>query len=122
MIGTGGRGKVAEVQAGDAAYIPMGFGQAIRNTSGQNSEIVQTWDNGRRNRPRQVAGAEPAPPARQQICGHLAVRYHKTQKGMRSRFTSTGRIKSNVSAFPAAAKARVPIHENQVKDAEPLER
>ena len=45
VFGSGGRGKVAEFQAGDVAYIPIGFGHAIRNTGDDNLEIVQTWDN-----------------------------------------------------------------------------
>ena len=46
-FGSGGRGKVAEVQPGDAAYIPIGFGHAIRNTGDEDLEIVQNWDNGK---------------------------------------------------------------------------
>ena len=40
----GGRGKVDEFQPGDAAYIPVGFGHAIRNIGDEDLEIVQTWD------------------------------------------------------------------------------
>lgn len=47
MFGSGGRGKVAEFKPGDVAYIPMGFGHAIRNTGDEDLEIVQTWDNGK---------------------------------------------------------------------------
>lgn len=47
MFGSGGRGKVAEFNPGDAAYIPMGFGHAIRNIGDDDLEIVQTWDNGK---------------------------------------------------------------------------
>ncbi|MCM2292974.1 cupin domain-containing protein [Allorhizobium sp. BGMRC 0089] len=47
MFGSGGRGKVAEFKPGDVAYIPMGFGHAIRNVGDENLEIVQTWDNGK---------------------------------------------------------------------------
>jgi oxalate decarboxylase len=47
MFGSGGRGKVAEFNPGDVAYIPMGFGHAIRNTGTEELEIVQTWDNPR---------------------------------------------------------------------------
>ena len=47
LFGSGGRGKVAEFQPGDVAYIPIGFGHAIRNTGDENLEIVQTWDNGK---------------------------------------------------------------------------
>jgi len=45
MFGSGGRGKVAEFSPGDVAYIPQGFGHAIRNTGDEDLEIVQTWDN-----------------------------------------------------------------------------
>ncbi|TDH63012.1 cupin domain-containing protein [Dankookia rubra] len=45
MFGSGGRGKVAEFSPGDVAYIPMGFGHAIRNTGTEDLEMVQTWDN-----------------------------------------------------------------------------
>jgi oxalate decarboxylase len=45
MFGSGGRGKVAEFGPGDVAYIPQGFGHAIRNTGTEDLEIVQTWDN-----------------------------------------------------------------------------
>ena len=45
MFGSGGRGKVAEFGPGDVAYIPMGYGHAIRNTGDEELEIVQTWDN-----------------------------------------------------------------------------
>ncbi len=47
MFGSGGRGKVAEFKPGDVAYIPMGFGHAIRNIGDEDLEIVQTWDNGK---------------------------------------------------------------------------
>lgn len=43
-FGSGGRGKVAEFQPGDVAYIPAGFGHAIRNIGDEELEIVQTWD------------------------------------------------------------------------------
>ncbi len=45
-FGSGGRGKVASFQAGDVAYIPAGFGHAIRNVGTEDLEIIQTWDNG----------------------------------------------------------------------------
>ncbi|PIK72625.1 oxalate decarboxylase, partial [Methylobacterium frigidaeris] len=32
---------------GDVAYIPMGFGHAIKNIGDEDLEIVQTWDNGK---------------------------------------------------------------------------
>jgi len=47
LFGSGGRGKVTDVSPGDAVYIPMGFGHAIRNAGEENLEIVQTWDNGK---------------------------------------------------------------------------
>jgi oxalate decarboxylase len=47
LFGSGGRGKVAEFQPGDVAYIPIGFGHAIRNVGDEDLEIVQTWDNGK---------------------------------------------------------------------------
>src|SRR3954452_3130512 len=47
LFGSGGRGKVAEFNPGDVAYIPMGFGHAIRNVGNEDLEIVQTWDNGK---------------------------------------------------------------------------
>ena len=45
-FGSGGRGKVADFKAGDVAYIPAGFGHAIRNTGDTDLQIIQTWDNG----------------------------------------------------------------------------
>ncbi len=42
-----GRGKVAEFKPGDVAYIPQGFGHAIKNVGDEDLEIVQTWDNGK---------------------------------------------------------------------------
>ncbi len=47
LFGSGGRGKVANVKAGDSAYIPAGYGHAIRNTGTEDLEIVQTWDAGK---------------------------------------------------------------------------
>ena len=47
MFGSGGRGKVAEFNPGDSAYIPQGFGHAIRNVGTDDLVIVQTWDNGK---------------------------------------------------------------------------
>ena len=47
LFGSGGRGKVAEFQPGDVAYIPQGFGHAIKNVGDEDLEIVQTWDNGK---------------------------------------------------------------------------
>ncbi|MBD0272845.1 MAG: cupin domain-containing protein [Acetobacteraceae bacterium] len=44
-FGSGGRGKTMEFGPGDVAYIPQGFGHAIRNTGDEPLEIVQTWDN-----------------------------------------------------------------------------
>ena len=43
----GGRSKIADVVAGDAVYIPAGFGHAIMNTGDDDLEIVQTWDKGK---------------------------------------------------------------------------
>jgi oxalate decarboxylase len=47
LFGSGGRSKVAEFKPGDVAYIPMGFGHAIRNVGDEDLEIIQTWDNGK---------------------------------------------------------------------------
>lgn len=46
VFGSGGRGKVAGFKPGDVAYIPAGFGHAIKNTGDEDLEIVQTWDSG----------------------------------------------------------------------------
>ena len=47
VFGSGGRGKVAEFKPGDVAYIPQGFGHAIKNVGDEDLQIVQTWDNGK---------------------------------------------------------------------------
>ena len=47
MFGSGGRGKVAEFNPGDVAYIPQGFGHAIKNVGTDDLEIIQTWDSGK---------------------------------------------------------------------------
>jgi oxalate decarboxylase len=47
LFGSGGRGKVMEFGPGDVAYIPIGYGHAIRNVGDEDLEIVQTWDNGK---------------------------------------------------------------------------
>ena len=47
VFGSGGRGKVAEVNPGDVAYITQGFGHAIKNVGNEDLVIVQTWDNGK---------------------------------------------------------------------------
>lgn len=47
LFGSGGRGKVIDVNPGDAIYIPAGFGHAIKNTGDDDLEIVQTWDDGK---------------------------------------------------------------------------
>jgi oxalate decarboxylase len=47
LFGSGGRSKLVDVKAGDAVYIPAGFGHAIRNSGKEDLEIVQTWDNGK---------------------------------------------------------------------------
>ena len=46
LFGSGGRGAVAALTPGDAAYYPQGFGHAIENIGEEDLEIVQTWDNG----------------------------------------------------------------------------
>jgi oxalate decarboxylase len=38
---------VAEFKPGDVAYIPAGFGHAIKNVGDEDLEIVQTWDSGK---------------------------------------------------------------------------
>ncbi len=47
LFGSGGRGRVADVKAGDSAYIPAGYGHAIVNTGTEDLEIVQTWNAGK---------------------------------------------------------------------------
>ncbi len=47
LFGSGGRGRVADVTAGDSAYIPAGYGHAIVNTGSEDLEIVQTWNAGK---------------------------------------------------------------------------
>ena len=47
MFGSGGRGKVAEFGPGDVAYIPQGFGHAIKNVGNEDLVMLQTWDNGK---------------------------------------------------------------------------
>jgi oxalate decarboxylase len=47
LFGSGGRGKVADVKAGDTAYIPAGYGHGILNTGDEDLEIIQTWDAGK---------------------------------------------------------------------------
>ena len=47
LFGSGGRGKVADVKAGDTAYIPAGYGHAILNTGDEDLRIVQTWNAGK---------------------------------------------------------------------------
>jgi len=46
-FGSGGRSRVAEFKPGDVAYIPAGFGHAIKNIGDEDLEIVQTWDAGK---------------------------------------------------------------------------
>jgi oxalate decarboxylase len=46
LFGSGGRGKVASVKPGDVAYIPAGFGHAVRNTGKEDLEFVLTFDAG----------------------------------------------------------------------------
>jgi oxalate decarboxylase len=47
LFGSGGRGKVVEVKAGDSAYIPAGYGHGMLNTGDDDLEIVLTWDAGK---------------------------------------------------------------------------
>ena len=47
IFGSGGRGKVADVKAGDSAYVPAGYGHAIVNSGDEDLEIVQTWNAGK---------------------------------------------------------------------------
>jgi oxalate decarboxylase len=46
LFGSGGRGKVADLKPGDVAYLPAGYGHAIRNTGPEDLEIVLTFDSG----------------------------------------------------------------------------
>jgi oxalate decarboxylase len=46
LFGSGGRGKVAEFKPGDVAYLPAGYGHAIRNVGKDDVEIVITFDSG----------------------------------------------------------------------------
>jgi len=46
LFGSGGRGKVAEFKPGDVAYLPIGYGHAIRNVGKDDLEFVVTFDNG----------------------------------------------------------------------------
>ena len=39
LFGSGGRGKVADVKAGNSAYIPQGYGHAMLNTGDEDLEI-----------------------------------------------------------------------------------
>ncbi len=47
IFGSGGRGRVSDVKAGDSAYIPAGYGHAIMNTGNEDLEMVQTWNAGK---------------------------------------------------------------------------
>ncbi len=47
VFGSGGRGKLSDVKAGDSAYIPAGYGHAMMNTGTEDLEIVQTWNAGK---------------------------------------------------------------------------
>lgn len=47
LFGSGGRNKVAQIKAGDSAYIPTGYSHAIMNTGTEDLEIVQSWDAGK---------------------------------------------------------------------------
>lgn len=46
VFGSGGRSKIAELKPGDVAYIPAGYGHAIRNTGRDDLEFVLTFDSG----------------------------------------------------------------------------
>ena len=46
LFGAGGRGKVATFQSGDVAYLPAGYGHAIRNVGTDDLELVVTFDSG----------------------------------------------------------------------------
>ncbi len=47
VFGSGGRGKVMDVKAGDSAYIPQGYGHAMVNTGTEDLQMVQTWNAGK---------------------------------------------------------------------------
>ena len=47
LFGSGGRGKVAQFQPGDVAYIPAGNGHAVKNIGTDDLEFVLTFDSGR---------------------------------------------------------------------------
>ena len=47
LFGSGGRGQLADVKAGDTAYIPAGYGHGIVNTGSDDLQIVQTWNAGK---------------------------------------------------------------------------
>ncbi len=46
LFGSGGRGKIAEFKPGDVAYLPVGYGHAIRNIGKEDLELVITFDSG----------------------------------------------------------------------------
>jgi oxalate decarboxylase len=46
LFGSGGRAKVSDFRPGDVAYLPAGYGHAIRNTGTEDLEIVVTLDSG----------------------------------------------------------------------------
>jgi oxalate decarboxylase len=46
LFGSGGRGKVANFKPGDVAYLPAGYGHAVRNVGTEDLEIVITFDSG----------------------------------------------------------------------------
>jgi oxalate decarboxylase len=46
LFGSGGRAKVADFKPGDVAYLPAGYGHAIRNTGTEDLELVLTFDSG----------------------------------------------------------------------------
>ena len=46
IFGSGGRRKIAEFNPGDVAYIPAGYGHAIRNVGKEDLQFVMTFDDG----------------------------------------------------------------------------
>jgi oxalate decarboxylase len=46
LFGSGGRGKVAQFEPGDVAYIPAGYGHAVKNIGTEDLEFVLTFDSG----------------------------------------------------------------------------
>jgi oxalate decarboxylase len=46
LFGSARRAKVSDFRPGDVAYLPAGYGHAIRNTGTEDLEIVVTLDSG----------------------------------------------------------------------------